>query len=299
MNITSAKQIDIVQFLKNIGHDHIKQKGHKYWYLSPIRTESTPSFKVDSDRNEWFDYGINKGGDIIDLARHLYNVYTVSEALRCLEDSASTIINRIYRAKDAPPRRQQSNEMRNVQYISLNNGALLSYMMKRKIDIHIGRTYCCEVHYDIKGSHYFGIAFRNRVGGFEIRNQYYKGCVGHKDITIIKQSKEKKQEHCCLFEGFMDFLSYLTLLYQHNTHICIEYECDYIILNTINNINKAIEELEGYKNIHSYLDNDDAGTRTYEALRDIYNEKAIDESIRYKEYNDLNDYLVKHNFSEP
>ncbi len=73
MNISQAKLINLVDFLEQEGHKAVKQKGRIYWYNSPIRSENTPSFKVDSSRNEWYDYGLGEGGDILDLIKGLYN----------------------------------------------------------------------------------------------------------------------------------------------------------------------------------------------------------------------------------
>ena len=293
MNISTAKQIDLVEFLAHEEYKPKRSKGHNHWYLSPIRTESTPSFKVDSNRNEWYDYGLGKGGDIIDLGMYLYGVSTVSDVLRCLEEKATTIANRIYRCKDIQPVRQEPNEMHNIQYVPLTHPALLSYMMKRHIDINLGRVYCCEVHYNLRGGHYFGIAFINRIGGYEIRNPFFKGCIGHKDISLIPQRKDQVREHCCLFEGFMDFLSYLTLL-DKNSRMCVEAECDYIILNSVNNIDKAYEELAKYATVHSFLDNDEAGQRTHELVVSHYRGAVVNESARFRPFVDLNDYLVKY-----
>ena len=163
--------------------------------------------------------------------------------------------------------------------------------MKRKIDIQLSRVYCCEVHYDLYNKHYFGIAFRNRKGGYEIRNPYYKGCIGHKDITVIKQSKESIQEHVIVFEGFMDFLSYQMLLSAHHESLCFPYPCDYIVLNSINCLDKALGELHSYHVVHSFLDNDDGGRRTYEAMKNALGDSVLDESYRYAPYSDLNDFL--------
>ena len=293
MNISAAKQIDIVEFLGNEGYKPKKTRGNTKWFLSPIHDETEPSFKVDTERNEWFDYGLNEGGDIIDIAMKIYNLNSVSDALKKLDEKAATIVNRIMRYKTGPPRSQVSNDMRNIQYVPLTHFALLHYMMKRKVDINIGKVYCCEVHYDIRGSHYFGIAFRNRVGGFEIRNQYYKGCVGHKDITYFPITKEKISEHCPVFEGFMDFLSYLTLKESGDNNICIEKDCDIIVLNTVHNLKKATDLLTQYPFVHSYMDNDDAGQRTFQTMQELFGQKVENESVRFQPFNDLNDYLVK------
>lgn len=292
MNISQAKLINLVDFLEKEGHKAIKQKGNIHWYISPIRSEKTASFKVDSRRNEWYDYGIGAGGDIFDLIKGLYNVKSISEVLTILAPKCNSFINAMYHRKDAPPIRQDSGQMRNVAYRPLMHQALLSYMMKRKIDVNLSRVYCCEVHYELRDKHYFGIAFRNMGGGFEVRNPYYKGCIGHKDITVIKQSKERNQEHVLVFEGFMDFLSYQMLLIARNEGLCIPYPCDYIVLNSINCLDKALEELQSYQVVHSFLDNDDGGRRTYEAMKNILGDIVVDESCRYRGYNDLNDFIA-------
>jgi len=293
MNISQAKQIDLVQFLEKEGHKAVKDKGHVHWYLSPIRSEDTPSFKVDSRRNEWYDYGLGKGGDILDLIQLMYNVTTTSDALAVLGPKTSGQGYVTFRRREMLPPRQSDTQMRNIEYRSLTHQALLSYLMKRKIDIHIGRVYCCEVHYNLRNKHFFGIAFRNRIGGYEVRNPYYKGCIGHKDITVIRQSNDQMQEHVILFEGFMDFLSYLMLYDKQSTRVLIPYPCDYIVLNSINCLDKAMEELASYNVVHAFLDNDDGGKRTLEALKTALGDKIMDESHRFAPLNDLNDYLVR------
>ena len=293
MNISQAKLIDVVEFLEREGHKPVKDRGNHHWYLSPIRSEDTPSFKVDSLRNEWYDYGIGKGGDILDLIMEMYHARTISDALAVLGNKSPVRTLVVRQSRRDMPKRQDECQMRNIQFCSLTHQALLSYIMKRKIDIHLSRVYCCEVHYDLRNKHYFGIAFRNRQGGHEIRNPYYKGCIGHKDITIIRQNKECVQEHVIVFEGFMDFLSYQMLQPTSNDSLCIPYHCDYIVLNSINCLDKALEELPNYHIIHSDLDNDDGGRRTFEAMKTALGDSVIDESHRYAPYNDLNEYLVK------
>ncbi len=295
MNISQARLINLVAFLEQEGYKPCKQKGPVYWFCSPLRNEKTSSFKVDSNRNEWYDFGIGKGGDILDLVKGLYDVNTTSEALKVLAPKSSSFINSIYRKNNSISARQESSLMKNVTFYSLQHQALLSYLMRRRINLATARVYCSEVNYEVRGKHYFGIGFRNRIGGYEIRNQYYKGCFGHKDITIIKQKNDEVQDHVAIFEGFMDFLSYLMFLESKDTQIVLPYSCDYIIMNSINCLEKTIAELSAYRHVHSFLDNDDGGTRTFLSMKERLGDKVLSESSRFFPYNDLNDYLVKTN----
>lgn len=68
MDARQMREIPIADFLNAMGIHPTKQKGNALWYSAPYRTERTPSFKVDTNKNVWFDFGIGKGGDIFDLA---------------------------------------------------------------------------------------------------------------------------------------------------------------------------------------------------------------------------------------
>ncbi len=63
-----AKQIDIVTYLSESVFEPAKIRSDNYWYLSPLRTENTPSFKIYRKLNVWYDYGLVKGGNLIDFA---------------------------------------------------------------------------------------------------------------------------------------------------------------------------------------------------------------------------------------
>ena len=56
MNIQEAKQIRIADYLQKLGYTPVKQQGNSLWYKSPLREEIDASFKVNTDRNLWFDY---------------------------------------------------------------------------------------------------------------------------------------------------------------------------------------------------------------------------------------------------
>jgi len=72
MNIEQAKRIKLEKFLKKLGMEPVEANGNCLWYYSPFRKEEVPSFIVDVNNNVWFDQGTDKGGNIIELAKQLY-----------------------------------------------------------------------------------------------------------------------------------------------------------------------------------------------------------------------------------
>ena len=139
------------------------------------------------------------------------------------------------------------------------------------------------------GKPYFAVGFLNRSGGYEIRNKLFKGCIAPKDITHIRQ--EQPKETCYLFEGFMDYLSFLTLRLERCPDRPNLDRQDYIVLNSTSNLSKAIRPLGGYGRIHCFLDNDKAGMEAVQELREEYGLRVRDASHIYGGYNDLNDFL--------
>ena len=57
MEIQRIKQIAITDYLQQQGYAPARVQGIHYWYYSPLRNESTPSFKVNTERNQWYDFG--------------------------------------------------------------------------------------------------------------------------------------------------------------------------------------------------------------------------------------------------
>ena len=286
MNIQEIKTIKLQDFLASLGYTPTKQQGNKLWYLSPFRQENHASFKVNSDRNQWYDFGIGKGGNIIDLAELLYKSSDVSYLIRKIEDNVPNCTSIFSTSFADIKEKQQTNYFENLQILPLSHPALMRYLWDRCIDLEVASSVCKELHYDSNGKHYFGIGFPNIAGGYELRNPFFKGCVAPKDISHFYADKPKKV--CFVFEGFMDFLSFMTLRRKKNDGLKRQ---DYLVLNSVSNIQKALECLLQYDSVRCFLDNDEAGRNAYLQLSKELGKPVTDASTLYNSFKDLNEYL--------
>ena len=289
MNIQEIKTIKLQDFLASLGYTPTKQQGNRLWYLSPFRQESHASFKVNTDRNLWYDFGIGKGGNIIDLAELLYKSSDVSYLIRKIEDNVPNCTSTFSTSFADIKEEQQTNYFENLQILPLSHPALMRYLWDRCIDLEVAASVCKELHYDSNGKHYFGIGFPNIAGGYELRNPFFKGCIAPKDISYFYADEPKKA--CFLFEGFVDFLSFMTLKRKENPQNTGLRQQDYLILNSVTNIHKAIERLSRYDSVQCFLDNDDAGGNAYLQLSKELGKSVTDASTLYNGYKDLNEYL--------
>lgn len=285
--IKEIKRIPLATFLSRLGCEPSYRRGNGLWYRSPLRQENTPSFKVRLDKNTWYDFGIAKGGTIIDLAAELYHSddirYLMDCIVKCCPVPSAQTVAFSYAQRHSAPR------FENIKIVPLGNPALLAYLKERDIPAHIAGANCKEAHYTHNGKPYFAVAFPNISGGVELRNRYFKGCIATKDISIPNNPdySNARSTECAVFEGFMDYLSALT--------ISVIPDADAIVLNSVANVNKAMRYLQRYDVIRCYLDNDDAGHRVLSVLSDTFGERVVDRSIEYSHDNDFNEYLVRHN----
>ena len=172
----------------------------------------------------------------------------------------------------------------------LTHPALLRYLQERGINTDLARLECKELHFIHNGKPYFAIGFPNVAGGFEVRNRFFKGCIAPKDISHICQQGEPR-EKCLVFEGMMDYLSFLTLRMRNCPIIPNLDGQDYIILNSIANVSKAIDVLHRYERIHCLFDNDEAGQTANKRIADKLNKLNIQNEILIPTHKDWNEDL--------
>ena len=261
MNIEEAKKIPIADYLHSLGYSPVKQQGANLWYKSPLREEHEASFKVNTEREQWYDFGAGKGGNIIALPYLLNRIAEQAQHVRPVSFS--------FRQQRSAP------SFQHLEVRDLTHPALLRYLQGRGIDLTLAKRECRELRFTHDGKPYFAIGFPNVAGGYEVRNSFFKGCIAPKDITHIRQQGEPR-EKCLVFEGFMDYLSFLTLRTKNCPVMPNLDRQDYVILNSTANVQKAIDAL---------------GLRATQAITAEYSYRVRDFSHNYREYSDLNDYL--------
>ena len=195
MTIEEIKSVSIVQFLESLGYHHVYILKENYWYLSPFRTEASPSFNVSPKKNLWNDFGAGEGGNLINLVQKMNPSWNNHEVLTYLEQKIKEHhlqYSEDYEAQrkknerkeawkqDQADQREKAKEANTIieRIVGLSHPYLRDYILQRRIDYDIAKEYCKEVHYRIYDKSYYAIAFENIEGGMEARNKYSKRSIG-------------------------------------------------------------------------------------------------------------------------
>ena len=286
VNFGEIKRIDIIGYLEKIGIRPVRNYQTYVLYHAPYREDRHPSFKVSRKKNRWYDLATMQSGDIIDLGKMMYNTNDIMEVIRhILTYTTAELVIRERIPSELQDER--AGTFRDVTVKPLTNDKLLSYIDSRGIDSSVAVEFCREIHFSLGHRHYYGIGFGNVLGGYEVRNPFFKGTVGQKDVSLIQMGNGN--ELCTIFEGFMDFLSYMTLCRRSDFTPFAE-TMDFVVLNSVSNLRKAMKWLAPYPTVTCCLDNDDAGRRAVDTLNET-RDGIHDASGVYKGYKDLNDFL--------
>ena len=95
-DLSTIKRYPIVEYLERKGIKPMRRTPSYAMYRSPLREETHPSFKVDTEKNLWIDYAEGRGGSVIDLCMRLEDC-TLSEAICRLGQNASDNITYSFR----------------------------------------------------------------------------------------------------------------------------------------------------------------------------------------------------------
>jgi len=288
-DLSLIKRYPIVEYLERRGIRPVRKTPAYAMYRSPLREETRPSFKVDTEKNLWIDYAEGRGGSIIDLCMRLED-YTLSEAIRRLGQNAS--LDAAYGLSkeksdiDTSPVTpwQPSGARRLIEISDTLPPHLQEYLTKvRCINLEKAMPFLKCISYEVRGRRYQAIGFANLSGGYELRDdKTFKGTIAPKDITPIFTDRA---EPVCIFEGFMDFLSFLSMKEEITNHC--------LVMNSVSNVARTIRYLNDrhLTHIRTFLDNDEAGRR---AVQDFIKAgfHIEDMNIHYKDFKDLNEYHV-------
>ena len=274
INCETARNFSVEKTLEKLGHFPKRTAEKEAWFLSPFRSETQASFKVSRTKNRWYDHGEGVGGNVIDLVCLILKC-SIGEALKFLSDGIAKNI-----VSPQQPFRDNNTGLGIVKVQDITHPALVQYLVSRGIPLKTAKTFCKEVWYQHEANNFFSIGLQNHLGGWELRNKYFKNNSSPKSFTYLQNNKKQ----LTIMEGIFDLLSLATL---NDTVIKAS---DIIVLNSLAFIKVIKPYLKNYKSAFVYLDNDKAGRQATKYLME-HNTHVMDQSHIYRNHNDLNEML--------
>lgn len=273
-----ARAVGIEEVLKKLGAKRAGGRIPRLLYHCPFRQDRNPSMYVNTDKGTWKDMANPEEykGDVIKLVELTQNLRPLDAARYIVGEGAFSLSER---PQNCTPRRVQKVDSIEYTVHDLEHPALLDYLNCRGIPANLAKKQCKEIHI----GRLFFIGFASQNGGYELRNKLGKRSLGNKNISVLGTG-----DKAIIFEGFIDFLSYLSIY-------GFMVDQKYIVLNSVCNVGKVIEYFNIFgmpKRVEFWLDNDEAGRKATAILTHKLSCIIEDKSSIYAPYNDLNDWYV-------
>lgn len=319
MRTQDAKQIHMKDLLQALGHKPERQDKGEWWFCSPLRKETKPSFKLSRDGKAWYDHGAGIGGNILKFICVYYGIQEndIRSALAKLDELniARASVTENPASQPAQPSLWENSHQRTVddrreasktsnranhqkeeddtlsitRIVPVQSMALIQYLHERGIDKETARPWVQEMHYKRGSGSFYSLAFSSDSGGYELRSRGFKSAQGKKDITLL--NRDSRAGKMAVFEGFFDFLSWIQHTGQKKLSMPV------LVLNSVGlkkRAAEAIEKLENIQTVHVYADRDKSGKDLVQYMQErLDGIHVIDESSLYASFHDYNEFVTQ------
>ncbi|MFD2285959.1 hypothetical protein GJU39_01335 [Pedobacter petrophilus] len=293
LNVNEIKEkVSLLNLLNKLGFAAQKVSGSEHFFLSMLREEYTASLCVNDKLGVWYDHGAAgvsgiKSGSIIDFGLAYWYPASFPEVLKKIVEYAGVPLEKSHDIPAVYAERKTALKSSTYQINSISetitNPAINAYLNMRGIgSVAAGHLY--ELHYSIldsknKSRNYFASGWPNENGGWEVRNKYFKGCLGHKGMSFLQGAANR----LAVFEGFYDFMSWK-----------VENPKDpasTLILNSLSFLQSAKARAKQFASIEIYFDHDRAGMLgSEEFAADVAG--SVDCAFKYEGFKDYNEKLT-------
>ncbi|NJY62547.1 toprim domain-containing protein [Salinimicrobium sp. CDJ15-81-2] len=168
-----------------------------------------------------------------------------------------------------------------MKILPIEHETLRKYLHTRNIPVEIAKTFCKEVWYISNGKRFFALGLQNHLGGWELRNLYFKTSTTPKSYSYLNQG----YDHIIVLEGMFDLLSLAVIVPEEVENT------DLLILNSLSFLPEIHEILSQYSTVTLYLDRDSSGIKATENVLKTM-PSCKDGSHLFKGHKDLNEKLL-------
>jgi 5S rRNA maturation endonuclease (ribonuclease M5)/gas vesicle protein len=290
------KDVDILDYFSNkVTQGKLRfegRKGNEFYFATPH--QKTGSIAVNPRKQTFFDHNEGKGGDLFRAIGKLENLPNFNQQVKFGLDISTVVKEQGNQYKQELKNTTNDNKKAQITTVfdEIQHPSLKNYMKKRGISDSI---FLKEVHWNIGQKSYFALGWKNDKGGFDLRNEHYKGKLGTNDITTGFIGKKEELSSLAVFEGMTDYLSYRKNKPDANF--------EFIVLNSTSNTDKAIENIKNSKSanhdIYLFLDKDEAGNKATNQFKAHFKNSDDMREHYVKNSKDLNEhYSIKNEMNK-
>jgi hypothetical protein len=280
------ERVSITALLARLGHQPAHKSGTESVYRSVLSQDGKKrSLCVNDTLGVWYDKGTGKGGNVIDFGLALWPGMDtqkvcgkLSEVMQQVAPAASANV------KQSGKRRRKTLKLPYFQIdkiCELGQTPAIQQFLERRGIWEEAQGILREVHYHKVDNHQDPVSYAaaghcNESGGWQVRNKYFKGCLGTKGLTMLLRDNRR----LVIFKDIFDYLSW-----KHDHPGSTDTA---LMVNKYTLLPAAIKVAMRYPTLTVYFDHSPEG---HQSLRQFITELpyATDGTSAFSGYHDYNE----------
>lgn len=273
MNSKQVKEISIREVMESFSL-YPENDSITGYYLAIDRNEKDPNLLVNFEQNSAIDLKSANSFNVVSIVQTIKKC-SEAEALGYIKIQHNNFL------KNSP--KMLKDQVSDTFKIIDKKDNVLPYSLQFIVNlkVKIDSNLFSEIWFEDGPKKYYGIAFKNDSGGYEIRSKYMNICLLKKDITTIKNDGKE----LLVFQDYPDLLTYKFLFETNESE-----NTDYLILNSNSMIHKIKNEVVHYNKITIYFDNTQSGNFATEQVKS-FSKKVVDGRILYSHLKNINQLI--------
>ncbi|QEM07840.1 hypothetical protein DIU31_031675 [Mucilaginibacter rubeus] len=268
MNPTAIReQVSLTGLLARLGYQPAHNSGREILYRNVLHEDGKkPSLCVNDNLGMWYDHGTGKGGNVIDFGLAFWPGLEIKEVCGKLHEIMEQAIPAAVSILK-PSRRKRHKTLIQPYYrvdkvCDLGKTPSIRLFLEKRGIWEEAQGILQEVHYHsvhakLQPRQFFAAGHRNDSGSWQVRNKYFKGCLGNKGLTLLTGDSRR----LCVFKDIFDYLSW--------KHDHPELPDSALIINSYSLLAAAIKTAMRYPAISVYFDHTPEG---HQSLRQFITE---------------------------
>jgi hypothetical protein len=277
-------RVSLVGLLSALGHEPAKSTGRELVYINMLRdTGKKPAFFVNKELNVWYDRDAAIGGNVIDFAMAYWKL-TFIGALSKIAAMEGIELGEVAIEKRVRKHARRLPHYRVEEIKPLGTNPLITEFLNGCGIARAAKDRLHEIYYYVEDEQknrkqFFAAGWQNELSFWEVRNIFFKGCLGHKAITFIAGD----QSRLMVFDNYFNYLSWL----EENPLACESV----LVLNNMDLLQSAIRKAKDFLEISVCFNRDYSGRLACAEFVRVL-PWAVDGSVHYKDYKDYNEMVV-------
>lgn len=258
-------QVSITGLLAKLGHQpaHNSRRGLMYRDVLHEDTKK-PSLCVNDNLGVWYDHKTGKGGNVIDFGLAFWPGLDIRDVCGKLYE----VMQQGPPAADSKQSRRKRRKTLIQPYYrvdricELGTTPSIRQFLERRGIWEEAQGILQEVHYHsvhakLHPQQFFAAGHKTDAGSWQVRNKYFKGCLGNKGLTLLTGDPRR----LCVFKDIFDYLSW-----KHD-HPGLDDSA--LMINSYGQLPAAIKAAMRYPHLTVYFDHSPEG---HQSLRQFISE---------------------------